>query len=81
MIKYILAAAAIVAASSFAQAERNYDLRDSDTYVGKYSQSLPMAATATEVQPLAAEGDAWLTGLYGLSKDPMEIRRWDEKNN
>lgn len=83
MNKFIIAVAALAAASSTAFAARSYDLRDSDTYFGKYSQSAPAGATAVSVsdsQALAIDGDTWLLGRYGLTKNPQDVRRWDEKN-
>jgi hypothetical protein len=81
MNKFIIAASALVALSAPAFAERSYDLRDSDTYFGKYSQNAAVAVSATESQPLAIEGDSWLQSRFGLTKDPQDVRRWDEKNN
>jgi hypothetical protein len=81
MNKFIIAASALVALSAPAFAERSYDLRDSDTYFGKYSQVAPVAASVSDSQPLAINGDTWLLGRYGLTKDAQDVRRWDEKNN
>ena len=81
MTKFIIAALALAAASSFAQAERNYDLRDSDTYTGTYADNTTVGAVARDAQTFAIEEDGWIVGRYGLTKDALEARRWDEKNN
>lgn len=80
MKKFIIAAAALAAVSSAAFAERSDDLRDSDTYFGKYARNTAVAASATDSQALAIQGDTWLFGPFGPTKDPLELRRWDEKN-
>ena len=51
MNKFIIAASALVALSAPAFAERSYDLRDSDTYFGKYSQNATVAVPPLRASP------------------------------
>jgi hypothetical protein len=76
MKKIALSLIALAAISGAALAERNYDLRDSDTYMGKFSNEAvtieKLAVPATELQIFYGSG--------GTSTDPLEVRRWDEQN-
>jgi hypothetical protein len=81
MKKFIVAAVAFAAFAPAALAERSYDLRDSDTYFGKYSNTHGAVDSFAGSQALAIAGDSYLQGRFGLTKDPLEVRRWDEKNN
>jgi hypothetical protein len=60
MKKLLISIAALAAISSAAMAsERNYDLRDSDTYFGKYSAQLQNGRDGyTSTEALAIAGDA-----------------------
>ena len=75
----ILALAALSSAT-FAN-NRNYDLRDSDTYFGKYSTQLKdkvakKANTMTVVSPLAVEGKAF--GLTNFERMTIRSRENDQ---
>jgi H2-forming N5,N10-methylenetetrahydromethanopterin dehydrogenase-like enzyme len=77
----LLTLATITALSSAASAERTYDLRDSDTYVGSYSNM--QIQDQVDVKALAddaATNTQVFFGKYGTTMDPAEARRWDEKN-
>ena len=69
----ILALAALSTAA-LANGNRNWDLRDSDTYVGKYAtqlknQAASSATIATAVSPLAIEKEA--RGLTNFERMKM----------
>lgn len=66
----LIAASALVAVSGAALAERSYDLRDSDTYTGKYANVKPTAAGAEM---------PWIVITSGNTD--LEQRRLDEKND
>ena len=75
----ILALAALSSAT-FAN-NRNYDLRDSDTYFGKYSTQLKdkvakKANTMTVISPLAVEGKAF--GLTNFERMTIRSRENDQ---
>jgi hypothetical protein len=76
MKKIALSLIALAAVSTAALADRSQDLRDIDTYMGKFANE------ATSFEKLSIPADEWkiLYGRYGTTKDPMELRRWDEKN-
>ena len=77
MKKITLSLIALAAVSTAALADRSYDLRDSDTYMGKFKNE-----QALSIESLAIPADEWTIfyGRYGSTKDQMELRRWDEKN-
>ncbi len=51
----------------------------SDVVPLKIKMKHPLAViTDDSVLP---SNNGWYTGRYGLTKDPSDIRRWDEKNN
>ena len=75
----ILALAAL--SSATLANNRNYDLRDSDTYFGKYSTQLKdkvakKANTMTVVSPLAVEGKAF--GLTNFERMTIRSRENDQ---
>lgn len=74
--KIALSLIALAAVSTAALAERSQDLRDTDTYMGKFANE------AVSVEKLAIPSGEWkiLYGRYGSTTDPMEARRWGEKN-
>jgi hypothetical protein len=77
MKKIALSLIALAAVSTAALAERNYDLRDADTYMGKFSaQSVSDESAAA----IAASNWTIFYGRYGSTTDADEARRWDEKN-
>jgi hypothetical protein len=81
MNKILLSLAALTAISGAALAERSYDLRDSDTYTGKYSSM--QIQDQVDVNALASDAPVSTNifyGKYGSTMDPTEARRWDEKN-
>lgn len=91
MKKIIIGVIALSAFSGAALAagNRNNELHESDTYFGKYSESTAISSsTASDLDAnaiavsgtVASEGE-WLFGRLGITRDPAEIRRWDEKNN
>ena len=61
-----LIALAAISTASFAS-QRNYDLRDSDTYFGKYATQLKNAATKVNALAVVKEADA-LTNFERLKK-------------
>jgi hypothetical protein len=49
-----------------------------------YGVNQPDSGTVTDTAPLAgvdvpAKRDVWLMGRYGMTKDPDDIRRWEER--
>ena len=72
MKKFLIAAAALALVSGSALAERNYDLRDSDTYTGKFATNLNIAATSAQALVIIAPSNDEMS---------MEQRRLDEKND
>ena len=75
----ILALAAL--SSATLANNRNYDLRDSDTYFGKYSTQLKdkvakKANTMTVISPLAVEGKAF--GLTNFERMTIRSRENDQ---
>jgi hypothetical protein len=66
--KFAISLATLAAISTTAlSSERNYDLRDSDTYFGKYSTQLKDNATAVNALPVVDDDQA-LTNLERLQK-------------
>jgi hypothetical protein len=53
-----LIALAALATASFAGESRGYDLRDSDTYFGKYSNQLKSESTSVNALVVAKDGQA-----------------------
>ena len=51
-----LIALAAISTASFASGNRNYDLRDSDTYFGKYATQLKDKATGVNAIAVVKEG-------------------------
>ncbi len=76
MKKIALSLIALAAVSTAALADRSQDLRDIDTYMGKFADE------SVSFEKLSIPASEWqiLYGRYGTTKDPMELRRWDEKN-
>ena len=72
MNKFLLTIAALAAISSSALADRNYDLRDADTYTGKYSANINLSATSGQALAVIAPVD---------NEMALEQRRLDEKND
>ena len=70
MNKFLLTIAALAAISGSALADRNNDLRDSDTYIGKYSSNINLSG---------ASGQA-LAVIAADNEMAVELRRIDEKN-
>ncbi len=81
MKKILIAASTLIALSAPALAERSDDLRNMSTYTGKYAASHGLNATSVDTAPLQVGDDGWVVGLFGQTKDPLEARRWSEKNN
>ena len=61
-----LIALAAISTASFAS-QRNYDLRESDTYFGKYSEQLSNSAKKVNALAVVKEADA-LTNFERLKK-------------
>jgi hypothetical protein len=86
MKSFILSIATLATLSTAALAERSYDLRDSAEARGSFTIAADSAVDGSlEVNTLAAQGDDASSttvyfGKYGSTTDPMEARRWDEKN-
>jgi hypothetical protein len=83
MNKLVLSLVALAAVSSAALAERNYDLRDSPEQRGTISVPQDNAVndnTVNLLQAPARNSGVIYFGKYGTTKDPLEARRWDEKN-
>jgi hypothetical protein len=86
MKKTLISLAALAALSGAALAERSYDLRDSPESRGTFSVGGYSDTNVDSVNSLEAlqQGDESNTrtyfGKYGSTTDPMEARRWDEKN-
>jgi hypothetical protein len=83
MNKIVLSLIALAAVSSAALAERNYDLRDSPEQRGTFS--VPQDSTINDgstqlLQSVDENAPVIYFGKYGSTTDPMEARRWDEKN-
>jgi nucleoside-specific outer membrane channel protein Tsx len=78
MKKIILALAAVAALSSAALAERSSETGDRSDYV--QTQTNDYTGGGAALQSLGSSND-WLSGDYGVTRDPAELRRWDEKNN
>ena len=72
MKKFLIAAAALALVSGSALADRNYDLRDSDTYTGKFATNLNIGATSAQALVIIAPSNDEMS---------MEQRRLDEKND
>jgi hypothetical protein len=85
---FALAFLGLAAGASFA-AEVNFAGNNQAPYrIGELDVAV-QEATVTQEQFLAAPGyesapqvgDEWLSGRYGMTKNPDDIRRWDEKNS
>jgi hypothetical protein len=78
MKKLIVSMIALAAVSTTAYAEnRSQDLRDMDTYMGKFADEGVVA------EPFAipeVPSDEWLFADGEYVKDPNEVRRFEEKN-
>ena len=79
MKKIVISLFALAAVSGSALAERNYDLRDVQPFKGGVVQSDVRALGVVDAD--AAEGKVVYHGRYGTTTDPLEVRRWDEKNS
>jgi hypothetical protein len=66
-----LIALAAISTASFANSNRSYDLRDSDTYVGKYSAQVKNSAVAVNALAVANDGQV-LTNFERLNKISAE---------
>jgi hypothetical protein len=77
MKKFAVSLLALAAVSTAALAARNNDLRDQDTYVGKFNSQQVLSVESLAVP---ADGTTIFYGRYGSTMDADEVRRWDEKN-
>jgi hypothetical protein len=77
MKKFILTLAAVAALSSAALAERSSETGDRSDYVQTQTNDYTGGAALQNNTP---SGD-WMNGRYGATRDPAELRRWDEKND
>jgi hypothetical protein len=85
MKKFVLSLAALAAVSTAALAERNYDLRDSAEARGSFTVPGDVEARNSDASINALQSDTSgetviYFGKYGSTTDPLEARRWDEKN-
>jgi hypothetical protein len=72
MKKIILSLAAIAALSTASiAAERNYDLRDSDTYSGRYATQTQPAPLSVNAFPVRSD-DAALTAFERMTRTAIE---------
>ena len=73
MQKLLASLMVLAAVSTSALADRNYDLRDSDTYTGKFASNLTLQDSGTKAEALVV--------LPTIDADTREQRRLDEKND
>jgi hypothetical protein len=79
MKKIIIALAAVAALSAPALAERSSETGDRSDYV--QTQDATSNASGAAALQNEAVTDEYVSGRYGVTRDPAEVRRWDEKNN
>jgi hypothetical protein len=77
MKKIILTLAAVAAFSGAALAERSSETGDR----ADYGQTQPMTYTGGAALENTTPSGDWMSGRYGATRDPAELRRWDEKND
>ena len=79
MKKFIVSMIALAAVSATAYAEnRSQDLRDMDTYMGKFADEGVVVAEPFAIPDISSSEWFFVDGEY--VKDPSEIRRLEEKN-
>ena len=66
-----LIALAAISTASFANSNRSYDLRESDTYIGKYSEQVKNSAVAVNALAVTNDGQA-LTNFERLNEISAE---------
>jgi hypothetical protein len=76
MKKIILTLAAVAALSGAALAERSSETGDRVDYVQTQMNHTGGSAALKANAP----SGTFLTGDYGVTRDPAEVRRWAEKN-
>ena len=67
-----LIALAAVSTVAFAGENRGYDLRDSDTYFGKYSNQVKGPSTGSNALAVASENNGTLTAFERMQKTAQE---------
>jgi hypothetical protein len=71
-IIFTLAALAALSTVSFASSDRSWDLRDSDTYFGKYSTQLKDNATSAVSSAALAVDTGTMTNFERMTKLSIE---------
>jgi len=78
MKKFLVSMIALAAVSTTAYAEnRSQDLREMDTYMGKFADE---GVVVEQFAIPNVSSDEWLFADGEYVKDPNEVRRFDEKN-
>lgn len=84
MKKFVISLAALAAFSTAAAAamygDDNRDDRIFSTYAEPTADEAGFAVLQTDSVAIASLNDGWLLGSGENVKDPMEVRRFDEKN-
>jgi hypothetical protein len=70
-----LIALAAISTASFASGNRNYDLRDSDTYTGPYAQTEAISRPAVDAFAVKKAGNG-----SGMTLQELINRAQDERN-
>lgn len=84
MKKFIISLAALAAFSTVAAAQ-SYDNSDDDSIFDSSAANPTVdeagfVMSSSDAVAIAEVGDGWLFGSGENVKDPMEVRRFDEKN-
>ena len=67
-----LIALTALSTAAFAGESRGYDLRDSDTYFGKYSTQVKVQPTGSNALAVASENTGTLTAFERMQKTAQE---------
>jgi hypothetical protein len=80
MNKFIISLAALAAFSPAVLADDNDQVFDSSADYTIEEAGYTMSNSSADAVAIAEVGDGWLFGSGENLKDPMEVRRFDEKN-
>jgi hypothetical protein len=80
MNKFIISLAALASFSTAALAEDNDQVFDNSADYTIEEAGYAMTDSTTDAVAIADVGNGWLFGSGENLKDPMEVRRFDEKN-